>query len=153
MSLSPFNAWVLSKSLETLAVRMDRHCDNALAIATFLENHPKIERVVYPFLKSYPQNDIAKKQMKKGGGIVTAYLKGGKKEGAKFLNALELFSLTANLGDARSIATHPSSTTHSKLSEEDKQAVGIQDSLIRLSVGLENVNDLIEDLEQALNKI
>ena len=153
ISLSPFNAWVLSKSLETLAVRMDRHCDNALKIAEFLERHPKIETVVYPFLKSYSQNDIAQKQMTKGGGIVTAYLKGGKKEGAKFLDGLNIFSLTANLGDTRSIATHPSSTTHSKLSTEDKLQVGIKDNLIRFSIGLEHVDDLIADIELALNKI
>jgi O-succinylhomoserine sulfhydrylase len=132
---------------------MDRHCDNALAIAKHLEVHPKVESVVYPFLSSYAQNDIAIKQMKKGGGIVTVYLKGGKEEGAKFLNALNIFSLTANLGDARSIATHPSSTTHSKLSAEDKQQVGIKDNLIRFSVGLENITDLLEDIEQALSKI
>lgn len=149
-SLSPFNAWVLSKSLETLAVRMDRHCANALQIAQFLENHPAIERVIYPHLPSFEQIDLAKKQMRQGGGLVAAVLKGGKTQGAQFLNHLKMHSLTANLGDTRSIATHPASTTHSKLSAEQRQAVGIADGLIRLSVGLEHIDDLIEDIANAL---
>ncbi len=154
VSLSPFNAWVLSKSLETLAVRMDRHCENALKLALFLENHPKIEKVIYPFLDSYPQKEIAHKQMSQGGGIVTAIIKGDKREdGVTFLNALQIFSLTANLGDARSIATHPASTTHSKLSHEDKKEVGITDGLLRFSVGLEHIDDLLKDVGQALDKI
>lgn len=154
VSLSPFNAWVLSKSLETLPVRMDRHCDNALAVANYLEEHPKVEKVIYPYLDSYSQVELAKKQMTKGGGIVTAILKGNQvSEGAQFLNELSLFSLTANLGDARSIATHPSSTTASKLTQDQKTEVGITDGLIRLSVGLENVNDLIKDLDQSLSKL
>lgn len=154
VSLSPFNAWVLSKSLETLAVRMDRHCDNALAVAKFLENHPKIERVIYPFLESYGEFNLAKKQLKKGGGIVTFVLKGDQlQDGVTFLNQLDIFSLTANLGDTRSIATHPSSTTASKLTPEQKKEVGVSDGLIRLSIGLENIDDLILDLNQALSKI
>lgn len=154
VSLSPFNAWVLSKSLETLAVRMDRHCDNALAVAKFLENHPKIERVIYPFLESYGEFNLAKKQLKKGGGIVTFVLKGDQlQDGVTFLNQLDIFSLTANLGDTRSIATHPSSTTASKLTPEQKKEVGVSDGLIRLSIGLENIDDLILDLNQALAKI
>lgn len=151
VSLSPFNAWILSKSLETLPVRMDRHCENAFTIAKYLEEHATIEKVIYPHLESYEKYAIAKKQLRKGGGLVTAILKGDRqKDGIKFLNHLKLFSLTANLGDTRSIATHPSSTTASKLTTEQKAEVGISDGLIRLSIGLENVNDIINDLEQSL---
>ncbi|CAG5077331.1 trans-sulfuration enzyme family protein [Parvicella tangerina] len=154
VSLSPFNAWVLSKSLETLHVRMDRHCENALKVAQYLEGNPNIERVIYPHLESYSNYELAKKQLQKGGGIVTAIIRGNqKKDGAKFLNQLGLFSLTANLGDTRSIATHPASTTASKLSEEQKHELGISGGLIRLSIGLENIEDIIQDLDQALNKL
>lgn len=154
VSLAPFNAWILSKSLETLPVRMDRHCENALTVARYLEEHPAIEKVIYPHLESYEKYAIAKKQLHKGGGLVTAILKGDRqKDGIKFLNHLKLFSLTANLGDTRSIATHPSSTTASKLSTEQKTEVGISDGLIRLSIGLENVNDIINDLEQSLRQL
>lgn len=151
-SLSPFNAWVLSKSLETLEVRMERHAANALKLATALESHPEVEQVRYPFLLSHPQFEIAQKQMKNGGGIVTFSVKGGKERGRKFLDALEMCSLTANLGDTRTIATHPSSTTHAKLSEEERLAVGITPGLIRISVGLENIIDIIADIDQALKK-
>lgn len=150
-SLSPFNAWVLSKSLETLAVRMDRHCDNALLLAKFLEQHPDIEQVTYPHLPSYPQYDLAIKQMSQGGGLVGCEIKGGVERGKRFLNALQLHSLTANLGDTRSIATHPASTTHSKLKSEEQLEVGITPGFIRFSVGLEHSNDIIADVEQALN--
>ncbi len=154
VSLSPFNAWVLSKSLETLHVRMDRHCDNALRVARYLEQHPKIDRVIYPHLPNYPKFELAKKQLLKGGGLVSAVIKGNRTEdGAKFLNGLQLFSLTANLGDARSIATHPASTTASKLSNVQKAEVGISNGLIRLSIGLENVNDIINDIDQALERL
>lgn len=154
ISLSPFNAWILSKSLETLHVRMDRHCENAMAVAKFLESHPKIEKVLYPFLPSHPQYETAKKQMKKGGGIVSAVLKSNQKEdGLLLLNQLKMFSLTANLGDTRSIATHPSSTTHSKLSKVEQKEVGITPGLIRFSIGLEHIEDIITDLQQALEKI
>lgn len=149
-AMSPFNAWVLSKSLETLAVRVDRHCENALKVAEFLETHPNISKVKYPFLKSHPQYDIAKKQMKQGGNIVAFEIKGGIDAGRKFLNTIKMCSLSANLGDTRTIVTHPASTTHSKLSEADRLEVGITDGLVRVSVGLENVNDIIADLEQAL---
>jgi O-succinylhomoserine sulfhydrylase len=151
-SMSPFNAWILSKSLETLAVRMERHCDNAHKIAAYLENHPDVERVIYPFLPSYPQYELARKQMRLGGAIVTVIVKGGVERGRRFLNALQLLSLTANLGDTRSIATHPASTTHSKLSDADRAAVGILPGLIRISAGLEHVDDIISDIKQALNK-
>lgn len=149
-ALSPFNAWVLSKSLETLSVRVDRHCENALKVATFLEQHSNVELVKYPFLKSHPQYHIAKKQMKKGGNIVAFQIKGGLEHGKTFLNKIKMCSLSANLGDTRTIVTHPASTTHSKLSVEDRAEVGITDGLVRISVGLENVEDIIKDLEQAL---
>ena len=150
-SMSPFNAWVLSKSLETLFIRMDRHAASALAIATKLQGHAKISRVKYPFLESHPQFAIAKKQMSNGGGIVTFELKGGVESGRKFLNALEMISMTNNLGDSRTIASHPASTTHSKLSEAERQSVGITPGLIRVSVGLEDVEDILDDLLQALD--
>ena len=149
-SMSPFNAWLLSKSLETLAVRMDRHCDNALKIAQYLETHQELEMVKYPFLESHPQYAIAKKQMKQGGGIVTFVVKGGLKRGAAFLDNLKMLSLTPNLGDTRTTATHPASTTHSKLSEEERTTVGILPGLVRISVGLEHVDDIIADIEQSL---
>lgn len=151
-SLSPFNAWVLTKSLETLYLRMDKHADNALKLAKRLEGNPKLNSVKYPFLASHPQYDIAKKQMSNGGGIVTFELKGGIESGRKFLNALEMLSMTNNLGDSRTIASHPASTTHSKLSVDEKKAVGITDGLVRISVGLEHIDDIIADIEQALEK-
>jgi len=151
-SLSPFNAWVLTKSLETLFVRMDKHAENALTLAQRLEGNPKLNSVKYPFLPSHPQYTIAKKQMTNGGGIVTFELKGGIESGRKFLNALEMLSMTNNLGDSRSIASHPASTTHSKLSVHEKNAVGITDGLVRISVGLEHIDDIIADIEQALEK-
>jgi len=150
-SLSPFNAWVLSKSLETLAVRVDRHCENAMKMAEVLENNEHISNVKYPFLKSHPQYEIAKKQMKLGGNIIAIEVKGGIAAGRKFLDAIKMCSLSANLGDTRTIVTHPASTTHSKLSEEERLAVGITPGLVRISVGLENVNDILQDIKQALN--
>ncbi|WP_420387699.1 trans-sulfuration enzyme family protein [Roseivirga sp.] len=149
-ALSPFNAWILSKSLETLAVRMDRHCDNALRLAEFLSSHPKVSWVKYPRLPSHPQYAIAQKQMKAGGAVVAFGINGGLEQGKNFLNALKMCSLTANLGDSRTIATHPSSTTHAKLSEEERQKVGITPELIRISVGLEHSDDIISDIQQAL---
>ncbi len=149
-AISPFNAWVLSKSLETLAVRMERHCENALAVAKYLEDHPAVEWVKYPHLPSHPQYQLAKKMLLLGGGIVTFQIKGGLDAGRVFLDSLNMFSITANLGDTRSIATHPASTTHSKLSEAQRQEVGITAGLIRLSIGLEHIDDIIADLEQAL---
>lgn len=149
-AMSPFNAWVLSKSLETLAVRVEKHCKNALKVAEFLENHPKVEFVKYPFLKSHPNYETAIKQMKMGGNIVAFEVKGGIEGGRNFLNRIKMCSLSANLGDTRTIVTHPASTTHSKLSEEERNEVGITAGLVRCSVGLENVDDIIEDLKQAL---
>ncbi|MEY4462740.1 MAG: hypothetical protein RLY98_1280 [Bacteroidota bacterium] len=150
-TLSPFNAWVLSKSLETLAVRLEKHCENALKVAEFLENHPQVNKVKYPFLKSHPQYAIAQKQMKLGGNIVAFEIKGGIEAGRAFLDKIKLCSLSPNLGDTRTIVTHPASTTHSKLSVEERLAVSITDGLVRVSVGLETVADVIADLEQALS--
>jgi O-succinylhomoserine sulfhydrylase len=150
-SLSPFNAWVLSKSLETLAIRLDRHCENALKVAEFLEQHPNVNKVKYPFLKSHPQYEIAQKQMKLGGNIVAFEIKGGLEAGRAFLDKIKLCSLSPNLGDTRTIVTHPASTTHSKLSVEERLAVSITDGLVRVSVGLETVKDVIADLNQALS--
>jgi O-succinylhomoserine sulfhydrylase len=149
-SMSPFNAWVLSKSLETLYVRMDKHAENALYIAKKLEGNPALENVKYPFLPSHPHYAIAQKQMKNGGGVLTFELKSGIEGGRKFLNSLTWLSMTNNLGDTRTIASHPASTTHSKLSEAERDAVGITPGLIRLSVGLEHPDDIVEEILQAL---
>ncbi len=149
-SMSPFNAWVLSKSIETLGLRMDRHCSNALALAQALEAHAEIADVKYPFLPSHPQYELAKKQMKAGGGIVTFEVKGGKDRAFQFLDALKMIKYTSNLGDARSIATHPATTTHSKLSEAEREKLGIRQGTVRLSVGIEEQEDIIEDILQAL---
>jgi len=151
-ALSPFNAWVLSKSLETLDVRMERHCSNAFQLAQWLEKRKEdISMIRYPFLPSHPHYGIAKKQMSAGGAIVTFELKGGAERGKRFLDAVKMLSLTANLGDTRSIVSHPASTTHAKLSEEERAAVGITPGMVRISAGLEHVDDIIADVEQALN--
>jgi O-succinylhomoserine sulfhydrylase len=150
-SLSPFNAWVLSKSLETLFVRMEKHAENALYIAQKLEGHPALSWVKYPFLKSHPRYDVAQKQMKNGGGILTFELKSGVEGGRQFLNRLTWLSMTNNLGDSRTIASHPASTTHSKLTEDERRAVGITPGLIRLSVGLEHPDDIVEEIVSALS--
>ena len=149
-SLSPFNAWVLSKSLETLSIRVDRHCENALFIAKKVEAHPRINWVKYPFLSSHPQYELAKKQMKAGGNIIAFEVEGGLEAGQRFINAIRLCSLSSNLGDSRTIVTHPASTTHSKLEESDQLAVGITKGMIRLSVGLEHPTDVWADIENAL---
>ena len=152
-SLSPFNAWILSKSLETLAVRIDRHCENAFTIAEKLEASQEINWVKYPFLKSHPQYALAKKQMLKGGNIIAFEVRGELEAGRNFINAIELCSLSSNLGDSRTIITHPASTTHSKLSKEDRLAVGITNGMIRISIGLEHPEDIWNDLKNALSKI
>lgn len=152
-SLSPFNAWILSKSLETLSLRMEKHCDNALKLAESLQNNNLIESVRYPFLETHPQYVLAKRQMKMGGGIVTVDLAGGENEAFKFVNGLEMLSRSSNLGDTRTIVTHPASTTHSKLSEEERLSVGIKPQTVRISVGLENVDDILADINQSLKKI
>ncbi len=150
-AMSPFNAWLLSKSLETLAVRLDRHCENALKLATFLESQTdKINRVFYPFLPSHPQYELAKKQMRQGGGIVTFEMKGGAEAAAELINKTKMVSISSNLGDSRTIITHPATSTHSKLSEAERQSVGITQGLIRISVGLEHIDDIIGDLKLAL---
>ena len=150
-AMSPFNAWVLSKSLETLAVRMDRHCENALRLAEFLETNKQINWVKYPFLSSHPQYEIARKQMTGGGGVVAFGIKGGLQAGKHFLDKLRMCSLTANLGDSRTIVSHPSSTTHAKLTEEERLKAGIAPELIRISAGLEHIDDIIADIDQALS--
>ncbi len=150
-AMSAFNAWVLSKSLETLSIRVEKHCENALKVAQFLEDNENVEFVKYPFLKSHPQYKVAKQQMKLGGNIVAFEIKGGIDAGRQFLNKIKMCSLSANLGDTRTIVTHPSSTTHGRLSEEDRLEVGITDGLVRVSVGLENVEDIINDIQQALS--
>lgn len=150
--MSPFNAWIFSKSLETLHVRMDRHCDNALKLATHLETRKDIKFVKYPFLPSHPQYDLAKKQMSQGGGIVTFEVEGGIDRGRKFLDNIQGLSHSANLGDSRTIVTHPASTTHSKLTDEDRAMVGITPGMIRVSVGLENIQDIIEEIEYSLDR-
>lgn len=151
-ALSPFNAWTLSKSLETLHVRVDRHCENALKVAEFLETHPKVKLVKYPFLKSHPQHELAKKQMKLGGSVVAFEVEGGLEAGRQFLNAIQMLSLSANLGDTRSIVSHPASTTHAKLTDEERLNAGITPGMIRVSVGLEHPDDIIEDIKQALEQ-
>ena len=151
-SLSPFNAWILSKSMETLALRMDRHCENAEKVARYFEGCPHLEKVNYPFLPSHAQHGLAIKQMKAGGGILTLTVKGGLQRAQRFIDKLQMISITPNLGDSRSIVTHPTSTTHSKLSAEERQKVGITDGLIRLSVGLEHYEDILQDVERALEQ-
>jgi O-succinylhomoserine sulfhydrylase len=150
-SMSPFNAWILSKSLETLALRMDRHCENALYVAQSLQNHEALEQVSYPFLETHAHYAIAKKQMSAGGGIITITLKGGYEKAKQFMDQLQMIKISPNLGDARSIATHPASSTHCKLSEVERQKVGIFPGLIRLSIGLENKSDILNDILGALN--
>ncbi len=149
-AMSPFNAWIISKSLETLAVRMDRHCSNALQLAKYLNDHSEINKVLYPHHPSHPQYQLGKRQMTQGGGIVTFEVAGGLERGTQFINQIKMLSISSNLGDARSIITHPASTTHSKLSEAERLAVGITPGLVRVSVGLEHIDDIIKDLDQAL---
>ena len=151
-ALSPFNAWMFSKSLETLSVRLDRHCDNAERLAEYLADHPAVNFVKYPHHRSHPQYELAKRQMKRGGGLVTFELAGGLEQGRAFLDALEMLSLSANLGDTRTIATHPASTTHASVGEEGRLAVGITNGMVRISVGLEHPDDIVRDVEQALER-
>jgi len=149
-ALSPFNAWVITKSLETFALRYDRHVENAFKVAKYLEQNQNIERVIYPGLESHPQYELAKKQMKSGGGLIAFEVRGGKEECFKFLNNLAVIDISNNLGDSRSLITHPATTTHSNIPEEDRIRVGITSNMLRLSVGLEDPDDLIEDIGQAL---
>jgi O-succinylhomoserine sulfhydrylase len=149
-TMSAFTAWLLSKSLETLSLRMEKHCSNAFKLARYLEKHPDIAWVRYPFLPSYPQYRLAKKQMKLGGALVTFELKKNSKRNRKFIDCLQLISITPNLGDTRSTLTHPATTTHSKLSADERKECGITEGMMRLSVGLEHIDDIVADIEQAL---
>jgi O-succinylhomoserine sulfhydrylase len=152
-SLSPFNAWLLLKSLETLELRVERHCRSAEAIARHLETHPKITRVLYPGLPSHPQHELAKRQMALGGSVVCFDIAGDKEACFRFLDTLRLVDISNNLGDTKSIVTHPATTTHSRLKPEERAALGIGDSLVRLSAGLEGQRDLIADLDRALEQV
>jgi O-succinylhomoserine sulfhydrylase len=149
-SMSPFNAWLLLKGLETLELRVDRQCRTALAIARFLEAHPKVPRVIYPGLKSHPQYELAQRQMTQGGTVVAFDIAGDKEACFRFLDSLRLVDISNNLGDAKSLITHPATTTHSRLKPEERAALGIGDGLVRLSAGLEAEADLVADLERAL---
>ncbi len=149
-ALSPFNAWIILKSLESFNFRIEKHCSNALKIAQFLESQNKISKVLYPSLTSHPQYQITKKQMKNGGSMIAFEIKGEKKDCFAFMNKLQLIDISNNLGDSKTLLTHPSSTTHSNISAEEKQLLGISPTLCRLSVGVEYVDDIINDLQQAL---
>ena len=148
--MSPMNAWILLKGLETLEIRVERHVQNARIIANFLSNHDGVKRVLYPGLDNHPQYELAKSQMDAGGTVVTFELIGGKEAAFKFLNTLEIVDISNNLGDAKSLITHPATTTHQRLSERDRANLNISESMVRLSVGLEDIEDLLEDLDQAL---
>ena len=150
-SLSPFNAWVLSKSLETLSLRVDRHCENALQIAARLEQHPSINWVRYPFLKSHPQFELAKKQMRGAGGMLSFELEGGFTAAVKFMGRLQFCTLAPTLGDVDTLIVHPASMSHMDIPKVEREAVGISDGLIRVSVGIENVKDILKDIEQAID--
>ena len=152
-SLSPFNAWLLLKGLETLELRVERQCRTAEALARFLEDHPKVTRVLYPGLPSHPQYELAKRQMAKGGTVVAFDVAGDKEACFRFLDALRLVDISNNLGDSKSLVTHPATTTHSRLKPEERAHLGISDQLVRLSAGLEGETDLIADVEQALRKV
>tara|TARA_R110000737_G_scaffold217013_1_gene233476 strand:- start:101 stop:634 length:534 start_codon:yes stop_codon:yes gene_type:complete len=152
-SLSPFNAWVLLKALETLELRIERHCRNAAAIADFLESRSEPTRVLYPGLASHPQHELAKKQMSDFGTVVCLDLNGSKERAFRFMNAMKLIDVSNNLGDAKSLSTHPATTTHQRISAEERAHLGISDGFVRLSVGLEDVEDLKEDIAQALEQI
>ena len=149
-TLSPFNAWILLKGLETLEYRMDQHCHNALKVADYLAQHPKVEKTIYPFLKNHPQYALAKKQMSKGGSIVTFVIKGN--NAFEFMNSLSLFDISNNLGDTKSLVTHPATTTHRVIGGEGRRKLNIPDNMIRLSIGLEDVDDLIEDIEEGFKQ-
>jgi O-succinylhomoserine sulfhydrylase len=149
-AISPFNAWLLLKGLETLQIRVQQHCRNAADVAAYLEKHPKVVRALYPGLESHPQYQLARRQMSGSGNLVAFVTAGGKAGAFRFQNALRIVKISNNLGDAKSLITHPATTTHQKLSPEDKQTLGIDEALVRLSVGLEDAGDLIEDLDRAL---
>jgi len=152
-AMSPFNAWVMLKGMETLDLRCRAQAASSLKIAEALKDHPKLERAIYPHLDNHPQFDLAKQQMEAGGTVLAMDIKGGKEAAFRFLNALELILISNNLGDAKSLVTHPATTTHQRLSEETRSSLGITDGLVRVSIGLENANDLLADIETALAKI
>ena len=152
-SMSPFNAWVLLKGLETLDLRVQKHCENATAIAEFMSDQKGIQRVLYPGLESHPQHELAKRQMSAFGSVVCVDIEGGKEAAFNFMNALRLIDISNNLGDSKSLTTHPATTTHQRLEEEERQQLGITPNMVRLSIGLEDIEDIKEDLVQALSKI
>jgi O-succinylhomoserine sulfhydrylase len=152
-AMSPFNAWVLVKGLETLSLRVNRQHENALALAAALETHPRVKRVLHPWLPSHPQHELARSQMSGGGSVVTFVIDGGKEEAFRVMNALEVVDISNNLGDAKSLVTHPATTTHRRLTPEARAAVGITDGTIRISVGLEDPLDLVEDVVTALGQL
>ncbi|KXJ49773.1 MAG: O-succinylhomoserine sulfhydrylase [Cycloclasticus sp. Phe_18] len=152
-TMSPFNAWVFHKGLETLSLRMEKHCSNALIVAQWLEQQPMVEKVYYTGLPSHPQHELAKQQQTGFGGIVSFEVKGGKENAWKVVDATQMISITANLGDVKSMITHPSTTTHGRLTEEERSKAGITDSLLRLGVGLENVADITADLDRGLSSL
>jgi len=149
-AMSPFNAWVILKGLESLPLRVERHCENAAKLAEFLEGHRKIARVYYPGLASHPQHALAKKQMGGGGPMIAFEVKGGKKEAFRMMNGLRLIDISNNLGDAKSLITHPASSTHANIEAKERAKLGINEGLLRLSVGIEDAGDLLADLKQAL---
>ncbi|HGG60915.1 MAG TPA: O-succinylhomoserine sulfhydrylase, partial [Gammaproteobacteria bacterium] len=151
--MSPFNAWVFLKGLETLSIRMRAHARNAQALAEWLEAQPQVRRVHFPGLPSHPQHELAKRQQKGFGGLLSFELKGGKADAWKVVDATRIISITANLGDAKTTVTHPATTTHGRLTPEQREAAGISDGLIRISVGLEAVEDLQADLERGLSRL
>jgi O-acetylhomoserine (thiol)-lyase len=149
---SPFNSWLFIQGLETLSLRMERHVKNAQAVAEFLKDHPKVGWVIYAGLESHPDHERAKHYLPKGPGAVLGFgAKGGREAGARFIDSLKLISHVANLGDAKSLAIHPASTTHSQLTEAEQKAAGVSPDFIRLSIGLEDIDDILWDLDQALN--
>jgi O-succinylhomoserine sulfhydrylase len=152
-TMSPFNAWVILKGLETMAIRVAAQSANALAVAEFLAGSPKIRRAIYPALKTHPQRELAAAQMSGGGTMVTFELEGGKDAAFKLLNALRIVSISNNLGDTKSLATHPATTTHMKIGPEERARLGITDGIVRLSVGLEDARDLIDDLRNGLDAV
>ena len=152
-SLSPFDAFLITRGIKTLEIRMDRHCENAFKVAEFLESHPVVESVYYPGLKSFPQYELAKKQMSLPGAIISFEIKGGLEDGKKVMNSVNLCALAVSLGDTETLIQHPASMTHSPYTEEERAAAGITDGLIRLSIGLETPEDIIADLKQALDSI
>ena len=152
-SMSPFNAWTFTKGLETLALRMKQHCAGALAVARWLQSHPGVKRVYYPGLKSHPQHELAKKQVSGFGGVVSFEVEGGKLDAWEVIDSTEFLSITANLGDTKTTITHPATTTHSRISQQERDRARITDTLVRVSVGLEHVEDIIGDLKIGLDRI